>query len=561
MGELQDFEDDEENSKIYELEQMKECLCKIENKNGKGVGFFCCIPYQKIELFAMITTNHLVNDDILKNDKKIKIILNNDEEDNNRIIEIDEQRKKYSSIKYDTTIIEINPKTDNIHKFIKVDENIFQQNIVFEKIYIIQYIINKEKINKLKSKGLINKINDYNIKYVCNSSQSFPGCPILNASNDKVIGIHIESLVNFNNNGILLKSPLNSYINDILKTNKKNEINIKIKIEKKDINKEIYILYALTRSFHSVKENGAFSSYGPKDLDIKKNELNNSNTELFINNIKYNYSNCFKAKKEGIYDVKLKFFFKFKDCSDMFCDCENIISIDLSFFDSSDINDTSSMFMNCINLEKIDFSSFDTKNVTNMSNMFYSCNNLKNINLSFFNTKNVKDMNCMFSKCYNLKDLYLSSFDTQNVTNMSNMFSNCQNLVYLDLTSFDTRNVEYMNCMFDKCYNLKDLYLSSFNTQNVTNMSYMFSNCQNLVYLDLSSFDTRNVEDMSYMFDKCYSLIFVNISSFIIYNEYSLNNIFNNCYNLTNIDLSCFHTKNINKRNKNNFNNCINLLI
>ena len=501
MGEIQDLEEEEDNNKIYELEQMKECLCKIENKNGKGVGFFCCIPYQKINLFTMITTNHLVNDDILRNDKIIEISINNDEEEK-KILEINDNRKIYSSLKYDTTIIQINPKTDDIKQFLKLDENIIHQPyIVYENIYILQYINNKKIIKKIKSKGVVNKIKNNDIKYTCNSSYSLSGCPLLNV-NDLVIGIHKESLVNFNNNGILLKNPLYHYINDILKLNKKNEINLKIKIEKKDINKNIFIIYG---SFSSaLNDHGKYSSYGPRDFYKKDLVLNNSNTELFINNKKYEFYNYFSAGKEGIYDVKLKFLITLKDCKEMFANCKNIISIDLSFFDSSEITNTSHMFMNCINLEKIDFSSFDTKKVTDMNNMFYNCNNLENINLSFFNTKNVKNMSFMFSKCYNLKDLYLSSFDTQNVTDMSYLFSNCHCLLSLDLSSFDT--------------------------QNVTNMNSMFYNCYSLNYINLSSFKTYYLVTAYNLFDYCYNLVNVDLTN--IKWEFSNKRLFNNCINL-----------------------------
>ena len=528
MGEIQDLEEDEENSKIYELELMKECLCKIENKNGKGVGFFCCIPYKKMNLFAMITNNHLVNDDILRNDKIIEIVLNNDEEEK-KIVEINDNRKIYTSVQYDTTIIQINPKTDDIKQYLKIDENIFQQPyLVYENVYVLQYINNKNLIKKIKSKGVVNKIKNYNIKYTCNSSYSLSGCPLLNVK-DLVIGIHEESLVNFNNNGILLKNPLNHYINDILNKNKKNEISLKIKIEKKDINKDIYIIYGA--NFSTILENGKYSSYSSRDFN-KNDIVNNSNTELFINNKKYEFYNYFRASKEGIYDVQLKFLFTFKSCKEMFSNCKNIISIDLSFFDSSEITNTSHMFINCINLEKIDFSSFDTKNVTDMNNMFNNCHNLKNVNLSFFKTKNVENMSCMFINCYNLKDLYLSSFDTQNVTNISYLFSNCRSLLTLDLSSFDTLNV--------------------------TNMSYLFSDCHSLLSLDLSSFDTQNVTNMNCMFYKCYSLHYVNLSSFKTYNMEKAYNLFDNCYNLVNVDLTNIKWE---FRNKYFFNNCINLLI
>ena len=504
MGEIQDLIEEEEN--FHNLEQMRECLCIIKNKNNKGIGFFCCINNQNINIFIMITTNKLVNDDILKNVKKIEIILNKDDKEN-KIIKIDENRKIYTSIKYDITIIEINPKDDDIHKFLNIEEKIFEQNINFEKIYILQYINDKEKLKKIISKGIIKQINDYNIKYVCNSSLSLPGCPLLNLYNHKVIGIHKESLFNFNNNGILLKNPLNIYINDILNNNKKNEINMRIRIDKNDINKKIPILYGDSTSFFtSYKVNGVYSSYSSRDLTNKIKEIYNSNIELYINNIKHNFNTHIKAEKEGIYDIKLKFFHKHKDCSDMFSNCENIIFIDLSFFDSSNITDTSYMFANCKNLEKIDFSSFDTKNVTDMSHMFNNCNNLKNLNLSFFNTKNVENMNSMFYKCYNLYDLYLSSFDTKKVTNMGSMFSNCYRLIKLDLSSFNTENVINIYGIFFKCYSLTFLKLFS-STGNIESADYLFYDCYNLPYVDLTSFNLKLVYKKKDIFSNCINLL------------------------------------------------------
>jgi surface protein len=300
--------------------------------------------------------------------------------------------------------------------------------------------------------------------------------------------MHKESLLNFNNIGILLKTPLNKYINDILNKNCKNEINMKIRIEEKDINKNIYILYGNTNIVESYRSSGRFSSYCYLDSEKEINKLNNTNVELFINNIRYDYNNYFKAEKEGIFDVKLKFLSKIENCSKLFCGCGNITHIDLSFFDSSNIMDTSYMFTNCINLETIDFSSFDTKNVINMKYMFKGCNNLTNVNLSFFNTKNVKYMNHMFEGCSNLKDIYLSSFDTINVTDMSCMFANCINLSNLDLSSFETVNVTCMECMFYNCCSLSNINISSFDTINVINADNLFGCCYNLSIINLNSF-------------------------------------------------------------------------
>ena len=48
------------------LYQMKNCVCKINNKNGKGTGFFCSIPSKDRNIKVMITCNHVINEEIIK---------------------------------------------------------------------------------------------------------------------------------------------------------------------------------------------------------------------------------------------------------------------------------------------------------------------------------------------------------------------------------------------------------------------------------------------------------------------------------------------------------------
>ena len=67
-------------------------------------------------------------------------------------------------------------------------------------------------------------------------------------------------------------------------------------------------------------------------------------------------------------------------------------------------------------------------NLTKTCFMFYDCNSLISLDLSNFNTQNVTDMGCMFAGCNSLKSLDLSNFNTQNVTDMIFMFGNCNSL-------------------------------------------------------------------------------------------------------------------------------------
>ena len=256
---------------------------------------------------------------------------------------------------------------------------------------------------------------------------------------------------------------------------KNNEILIIVEIQKKDINKNIYFLDN-TDYFDEEKKINYFHDNLP--------ELNKSNVELFINNEKYEFQKYFIPNKEGFYTIKLKINIYIKNCSHMFNECNNLINIDLSSFNTEYVTDMSYMFAYCYKLKNINLSSLNTKNVTDMSYMFAYCHNLSNIDLSNFDTKNVNNMYSMFSYCYILKNINLASFETTNVTNMGYMFSNCESLINLDLSYFNIQNVIDMSYMFSSCYKLKYIDLSNFilnDKANVKiNVNGMFFPCSNL---------------------------------------------------------------------------------
>ena len=95
------------------------------------------------------------------------------------------------------------------------------------------------------------------------------------------------------------------------------------------------------------------------------------------------------------------------------------------------------MFYGCINLITIDVSEWDTSRVTNMSCMFYVCNKIKVLDLSNWNTNKVINMSYMFQGCNNLTTIYVSKYNeetgtgwtTSSVTNSDSMFANCTKLV------------------------------------------------------------------------------------------------------------------------------------
>ncbi len=116
--------------------------------------------------------------------------------------------------------------------------------------------------------------------------------------------------------------------------------------------------------------------------------------------------------------------------------------------------------------------------ITNTNYMFYECSSLKNINISNFNTKNVNNMGCMFWGCSSLTDLNLSHFITDNVTYMEGMFFKCSSLTNLNVSKFNTQNIADMKDMFFGCSSLTKIIISNKNRKKCTNLLKQFENKQ-----------------------------------------------------------------------------------
>ena len=198
--------------------QLEKYLCKVyDSKENKGSGFLCKIPFpDEFHLLpVLITNNHVLNEDELRQNKKIKISFDDDKII--KIINIFPERKIYTSINYDTTIIEIIPEKDDIKYFLDVEINSDQLNDK-EQIYILQY---PNGINCSVSYGYIQDINDFNIAHKCSTENGSSGGPIILLNTFKVIGVHKgSSKFNFNL-GTLLKYPVLDFNKNITNTKRK----------------------------------------------------------------------------------------------------------------------------------------------------------------------------------------------------------------------------------------------------------------------------------------------------------------------------------------------------
>ena len=106
------------------IKQMEKSICKIKIGEEQGTGFFCKIPFpNKNKMLPVLITNnhviHVIEDKFLYNEyTNIKIDI--EEEKEAKIIDL-KDRIKYTSEKFDITIIELKEK-DNINNYLDLDD-------------------------------------------------------------------------------------------------------------------------------------------------------------------------------------------------------------------------------------------------------------------------------------------------------------------------------------------------------------------------------------------------------------------------------------------------------
>ena len=114
-----------------------------------------------------------------------------------------------------------------------------------------------------------------------------------------------------------------------------------------------------------------------KNLKILGDSFNQIPSQVIINNINSNYiDGQIQISENNIRDINyiiIRWNIKITDCSYMFYNLINIINIDLSKFDFSNVINTSMMFAYCQKVKSLKFPSNITINtIQNMNSMFYN---------------------------------------------------------------------------------------------------------------------------------------------------------------------------------------------
>ena len=271
------------------INQMEKSFCQIEGKDNKfGIGFCCYIKNQNKIIPVLIT-----KDDInISENNTVVVTLNGNS------IEIKLGEIIYKNKRDKISIIEIEDNINDDIKYLEFDDRLYVKDpeMLYHNglIYIIQY---KDQNNILVSYSMIKNINKNELIYNSDINSKAKYSLIFNLSNNKLIGIHNNKL-NKGNKGKSFKFNIDRFLYNYRFKNSKNEIDLIIKIEQNDINNKIYFLDC--KYYNSEKDKDMFTHDNLKELD----ELN---TELYIDGIKEEYKKYFIPKEIKEYNIKLKF--------------------------------------------------------------------------------------------------------------------------------------------------------------------------------------------------------------------------------------------------------------
>jgi surface protein len=183
-------------------------------------------------------------------------------------------------------------------------------------------------------------------------------------------------------------------------------------------------------------------------------------------------------KTEGIHTIKIKFRKKLFNCSRLFLGCREIIEIDLSNLDCSQVTSCESMFDGCSSLKKLNLGTLDFSLSKNFAKMFQECRELEELDVSHFDTKNSESFERMFYDCRKLKKIDVSKFNSSKCSNIWEMFSLCERLSEINMINWDMsslsgeegffRSKSPIYGLFNRCKHLKMIKMSS----NFTDKSY-----------------------------------------------------------------------------------------
>ena len=183
--------------------------------------------------------------------------------------------------------------------------------------------------------------------------------------------------------------------------------------------------------------------------------------EIYINDVKENSTSYSYYFTQSPNNVTLIWHNPLKAVGCMFAECKDIIEMDFSYFNTSEINCFAGMFNGCSSLISLNLSNFDTSQATSMKWMFNLCSSLISLDLSNFNTEKVNDDAYFLDGCSSLKYLNLKNAVVhQNFINRIKSLPSFQTIYISNkyINDFKNENNKLIDCIIFDEFNLSKVY-------------------------------------------------------------------------------------------------------
>ena len=469
------------------IDQLKNTICNIYlGSGGRGTGFFLKINVHNNDklLPVLLTCNHVIDKSYLYKKDIINIQINGEMktiELKNRII--------YTDKELDVTIIEIKEKKDGIKDFLLLDEDNQDIRISGETIYILQYFDSKEPS---VAYGILKDLDKSKFTHFCNTNFGSSGSPILNLSNNKVIGIHIGTNTNGNYNvGTFLNNPINDFIKkkykNIIEENeikslmnqqiKKvyiEDIGININNDYNDSESTIFNFSSENKlnSVNIVKEGKFMDNY---DIFYLYNILinirilvltyNNISDINFLEKVKFDKIEILYLDNNNISDINILEKVKFKGLKELYLNGNNISNIDI--LEKVDFPNLEKLDLSVNKIENIDV--FEKVNFIKLKMLALYQNNISNIN------------KIKLARFENLQLLTISHNAIKDISSLK--YFKFKNLEYLFLADINLEKIDIFDTI--KFKNLKILTFGGNNISNIRVLSKVdFKELEDLILYD-----------------------------------------------------------------------------
>lgn len=174
--------------------------------------------------------------------------------------------------------------------------------------------------------------------------------------------------------------------------------------------------------------------------------------------------------------------------------------------DLSNVRSLASLFEYCP-VKRINMANMDTSHVYTMFAAFSGCFYLESVDLSGWDTSNVNEMRHLFGDCNALcKVKGIEGFNTSHVTDFTAMFQQCNSLTEIDVSKWQTGSVSRAEYMFVGCRSLETINVAEWDMSNLENSFGMFSGCTGIKYIDMSKWYTPKLKNIGDMFSWCFNL-------------------------------------------------------